>query len=270
MAKKKKKKQKRKPKPSRFTAATADRHELYELSVQNVETEIDFVDETFKELRGRHAARFREDFCGTGNTSVEWIGRRKTNTAVGLDIDQPTLDWGIQRRLEPMAQEDRDRITLLNCDVLQPSPEAKDMDCVLAMNFSYWLFKTRPHMLEYFKQVRESLKPDGIFFLDHYGGSEAMEEQEEIREIEDDDGSTFDYVWDQDKFYPITSEVDCKIHFRFPDGTEMKDAYVYTWRLWGLTEIKELLEEAGFPEGHRLLGGRRPRLRRGQRRVRPR
>jgi len=242
----KKNKQKKKIKPSRFTAATADKNELYELSVQNVESEIDFVDDTFKTLRGRHAQKFREDFCGTGNTSVEWIGRRKDNTAVGLDIDQPTLDWGIEKRINPLPPEDKGRINLLNCNVLEPKPEAKDMDCVLAMNFSYWLFKTRPEMLEYFKQVRLSLKDDGIFFLDHYGGSEAMEEQEEIREIKDDDGSRFDYVWDQNKYYPITSEVDCKIHFRFPDGTAMNDAYVYTWRLWGLKEIQELLEEAGY------------------------
>ena len=36
-------------------AATADRHRLYELSVQCVEAEIDFVDETYRALRGRKA-----------------------------------------------------------------------------------------------------------------------------------------------------------------------------------------------------------------------
>ena len=172
MPKKPKKNKKKTPKPSRFTAATADKHELYELSVQNVESEIDFVDQTFRQLRGRDALKFREDFCGTGNTSVEWIARRKDNTAVGLDIDQPTLDWGIDKRLHTLEPADRDRIQLLNCDVLDPTPEARDMDCILAMNFSYWLFKTRPEMLAYYKKVRESLKDDGIFFLDHYGGSD--------------------------------------------------------------------------------------------------
>ena len=32
-------------KSTKYTAATADRHELYQLSVQNVEAEIDFVDD---------------------------------------------------------------------------------------------------------------------------------------------------------------------------------------------------------------------------------
>ncbi len=56
-------------KPAALTARTADRHELYQLSVQNVESEIDFVDAEFERLRGRKAVRLREDFCGTGNTS---------------------------------------------------------------------------------------------------------------------------------------------------------------------------------------------------------
>ena len=246
MARKPKKNKKGGKKPNRFTAATAELHELYELSVQNVETEIDFVDQTFRELRGRPAVRLREDFCGTGNTSVEWIRRRPTNTAVGLDIDQPTLDWGLEKRISKLTPGERDRIRLLNCNVLEPVDEAKGMDGVLAMNFSYWLFRTRPEMLAYFKAVRTSLKDDGIFFLDHYGGSEAMVEQEEIREIESEDGASFDYVWDQDRYYPITGEVDCRIHFRFTDGSELKNAFSYTWRLWGLKEIQDLLEDAGF------------------------
>lgn len=76
-----------------FSAANADRHELYQLSVQNVEAEIDFIDETFEQIRGRKGVLLREDFCGTGNTSTEWVRRRESNRAVGLDIDQPTLDW---------------------------------------------------------------------------------------------------------------------------------------------------------------------------------
>ncbi|MCA9297734.1 MAG: hypothetical protein KDA28_01630, partial [Phycisphaerales bacterium] len=59
-----------------LTAKTADRHILYQESVQNVEAEIDFVDEQFRKRRGRHARRLREDFCGTANTSCEWVRRR--------------------------------------------------------------------------------------------------------------------------------------------------------------------------------------------------
>lgn len=228
-----------------LTAATADRHELYQLSVQNVESEIDFVDATYQALRGRHAVRLREDFCGTGNTSCEWVRRRPSNLACGLDIDQPTLDWGLEHNLGSLEPDQRDRVRLLNRNVLSPG-DAVNMDCVLAMNFSYWLFKTRDELRDYFRAVRESLADDGAFFLDHYGGSESMSEMVEKRPIEGKKGRNFTYEWDQASFNPITGEMTCRIHFRFPDKTRMKNAFEYHWRLWTLPEIRELLAEAGF------------------------
>jgi len=67
-------------------ADKADRHELYQESVQNSEFELDFIDETFETLTGRKAKVMREDFCGTAMSSVEWIQRRPDNTAVGVDF----------------------------------------------------------------------------------------------------------------------------------------------------------------------------------------
>ena len=235
---------KRRKKPA-LTAATADRHELYQLSVQNVESEIDFVDATYQTLRGRHAVTLREDFCGTGNTACEWVKRRPSNRAAGLDIDQPTLDWGLEHNLGPLDEGQRARVRLLNRNVLTPG-DAVNMDCVLAMNFSYWLFKTRDELRSYFRAVRESLADDGVFFLDHYGGSESMSEMLEKRPIEGPKGRSFTYEWDQASFNPITGEMTCRIHFRFPDKTRMKNAFEYHWRLWTLPEIRELLREAGF------------------------
>lgn len=228
-----------------LTASTADRHELYQFSVQNVESEIDFVDAEFARLRGRQARLLREDFCGTGNTSCEWVRRRDENRAIGLDIDEPTLAWGMEHNVAKLDESQRGRVSLLPRNVLDPG-DASGVDCVLAMNFSYWLFKTRPELVRYFRAVRASLVDDGIFFLDHYGGSEAMSEMVEKRDIETPDGREFVYEWDQHAYSPVTGEMDCKIHFRFPDKTRMKNAFEYTWRLWMLPEIRELLEEAGF------------------------
>lgn len=232
-----------------FSAATADRHELYQLSVQNVEAEIDFVDDAFKDIRGRHAVLLREDFCGTGNTSTEWIKRRKNNRAIGLDIDQPTLDWGLEHHIDALSDDEKSRIALLNRNVLEPG-DANGVDIVLAMNFSYWLFKTRDDLRHYFRTVRESLGKDGVFFLDHYGGSEAMTETKEAKQIDDGPGRKFTYVWEQKHFNPITNDMECRIHFKFPDKTRIKDAFTYHWRLWSLVEIQELLREAGFSQVH--------------------
>lgn len=231
--------------PKGFTAATADIHELYQLSVQNVESEIDFVDAEYHRLRGRHAVTLREDFCGTGNTSCEWVRRRATNRAVGLDIDQPTLDWGQDRNVGSLTTDQRARVRLVNRNVLTPG-DAVGMDCVLAMNFSYWLFKCREDLREYFRAVRGSLADDGVFFLDHYGGSEAMSELVEKRPIEGEKGRNFTYEWDQASYNPINGDMTCRIHFRFPDKTRIKNAFEYHWRLWTLPEIRELLTEAGF------------------------
>ena len=53
----------------------ADRHLLYQQAVQDVESEIDFVEQTWAELRQRPAVFLREDFCGTANTACEWVIR---------------------------------------------------------------------------------------------------------------------------------------------------------------------------------------------------
>lgn len=231
---------KSKPKKPKLTAKTANKHDLYERSVQNVEAEVDFIDKVFKKLRKRHASRMREDFCGTGNTAAEWVRRRKDNEAWGLDIDRPTIDWGMERHINALNPDQQSRIHLLERDVLHPEG-AVEMDCVLAMNFSYWLFHTRAELKRYFESVRDSLKPDGVFFMDFYGGSEAMLEVEEDRKLRG-----FTYVWEQDEFNPITGRVMCYIHFDFPDGTRMKRAFTYDWRVWGLPELRELLAECGF------------------------
>lgn len=213
---------------------------LYERSVQNVEAEVDFVDRVYKKRRGTRAVRLREDFCGTGNSSAEWVRRRPTNEAWGLDIDQPTLDWGMKRHVASLTPEQQSRIHLLNRDVLDRAA-TQDMDCILAMNFSYWIFQERQQMAAYFRAVRASLAPGGIFFLDFYGGSEAFLDVEEERPL---DG--FTYVWEQDQFNPITGRVQCYIHFDFPDGTRMKRAFHYDWRVWTLPELRDLLIECGY------------------------
>ena len=38
----------------------------------------------------------------------------------------------------------------------------------------------------------------------------------------------------------------CYIHFEFKDGSYIKKAFEYNWRLWSLPEIRECLLESGF------------------------
>ncbi len=220
-------------------AEQADKYVLYELSVQCVEAEIDMVDETFEAIRGYPAQILREDFCGTAQTSVEWIKRRENNQAIAVDLDQEVLAWSEQHHLDGLPLEVRGRIELLNQDVRKTWFEP--MQIILAMNFSYQLFDTRETLREYFAVVCEGLGEDGIFFLDAFGGYDCYKEIEETTAY---DG--FKYIWDQASYNPIDSSMQCYIHFSFADGSRLDRAFSYHWRMWTLPELQELLSEAGF------------------------
>jgi len=220
-------------------AEQADRHELYELAVQNVEEECKFVRQTFKTLRGRDALVFREDFCGTASAACEWARQSPAHRAVGVDIDSEVLDWGRRHRLGRLDPDQQTRVRLIEADVLDA--DTGSVDVVGAFNFSYWIFQTRPLMLQYFRRIRDALVEDGVLFLDAYGGYEAFEEMTEKTKYDN-----FTYVWDQASYSPVTGEMQCHIHFKFPDKSKLKKAFTYTWRMWTLPEITELLAEAGF------------------------
>jgi SAM-dependent methyltransferase len=130
---------------------------------------------------------------------------------------------------------------LIPSNVLQVKTDAPDM--ILAMNFSYWLFKQRKDLLKYFKSVRSALKNDGIFFFDAYGGYDSFKEIVEERLVEE---GNFNYVWEQERYNPIDGNLLSHIHFTFPDGSRLDSAFSYDWRLWTLPEIQDLLHEAGF------------------------
>lgn len=223
---------------NKLTAKTADRHWLYEKSVQNSEAEVKFIDRVFARKYGRKPTSLREDFCGTALLCSEWIKRRETNTALGVDYDGPTLEWGKVNNIAPLGER-ANAITLIQDDVRNVT--APKADLLAATNFSWWGFKTRGELAEYFRNCHESLHEEGILMLDCYGGPEAQVPQIEERDVEG-----FEYLWDQDDFNPITGDVRCMIHFRFPDGSRMNRAFSYDWRLWTLPETCDLLQDCGF------------------------
>jgi hypothetical protein len=146
------------------------------------------------------------------------------------------------------------------------------LDLVSAKNYSFNVFKTRPVLRSYFAKVLRSLNPsDGMFILDLYGGWESIyaqvdqprpysvdapqeawahpnvETEVELFTEKVSHKIRYDYIWEQASYNPITSETLCHIHFYFPgDGSWMRNAFTYDWRLWSVPELRELLEEAGF------------------------
>jgi len=220
-------------------AQQADIHELYEESVQNVEHEVEFMQTTFNEIRGRTAHVFREDFCGTASASCQWVRQGEAFQAIGVDIDPAVLEWGRRNRLGRLPAADQARVSLIEGDVM--ATDTPPADVLAAFNFSYFIFDTRDKLRGYFERAYAVLKDDGVFFVDLFGGPEA---QEEMREKTKHKG--FTYIWHQAKFHPVTNFIRCHIHFRFKDGSKIKRAFTYEWRLWSAPEIREVLAEAGF------------------------
>jgi cyclopropane fatty-acyl-phospholipid synthase-like methyltransferase len=242
----------------RLTAKTADRHMLYEAAVQCVEADLDFFSRVFKRKRGRPFRTLKEDFCGTAALAVEWVGRHRENRAWGVDLDRPTLDWGIEHHVSRLGRH-ADRVTLIEDDVMAVTEPKVEVVC--GLNFSYQVFHDRDTLRRYFETAHASLTDDGIFFVDCFGGTEAVETLDEDRAITPErrpDGTRlprFTYVWEQAEFNIVDHRILCHIHFKFRDGTKLKKAFTYDWRLWTLPELQELMREAGFREVEVYLEG---------------
>lgn len=215
-----------------------DRHELYEAAVQCPEADVIFFDRVYREWNGSLPRTLREDFCGTAAICAAWVRRRENNTAIGVDLHAPTLAVGQRRHIAPLG-DDAARVSLLCQDVR--AARAPKVDVIGALNFSYMVFRGRSELVDYFRGVRASLARHGVFVLDIFGGWDAQALKTETRRR-----SGFTYVWDQAAFDPITHHTRFHIHFRFPDGSEMRRAFTYDWRLWTIPEVQEALAEAGF------------------------
>ncbi|HLU39470.1 MAG TPA: class I SAM-dependent methyltransferase [Planctomycetota bacterium] len=231
-----------------LTAKTADKFDLYTRAVQAPDEDAAFMARYFTKLTGRQARLFREDFCGTAALACAFVKRHPENRAVGVDLDGPTLDWGRKHHVAALTEDQQRRIQLIQANVLDV--RRPKVDALCALNFSYFIFSTRDELRAYFRNCRRSLVSDGVLFLDLWGGSETQNEQVDRRRC-----GGFTYLWDQWKFDPLTYRSTCRIHFEFKDGSKMRNAFVYEWRLWTPPELTELLDEAGFSSHHFLWEG---------------
>jgi hypothetical protein len=224
-----------------LTARSADRYALYEMAVQTPDEEVRFFDRVYRGRNGRLPQVLREDFCATAAISRSWVKKGKERAAVGLDLDAKPLEWARRVGMNGLSGEERERIELVKTNVLHPKGVKRKADVVSAGNFSWWVFKERKILREYFAKVREGLAEGGVFVLDLMGGTQASAILTERRRCKG-----FTYEWEQREFNAVTHELKCAINFIFRDGTKMKNAFEYDWRLWSIPEAREVLAEAGF------------------------
>jgi hypothetical protein len=234
-----------------LTARTADKYALYQASVQEPDADLDFVDREYRRAFGRLPARLREDFCGTALTASRFVQRRGGNTALGVDLDPACLAWGERNIVAGLTPDQRSRLKVMRANVLSDEAlRAGPFDAILAFNFSYWILQERAALVEYFRRCRGALAREGMLVLDFMAGSDVLTESTERSRKRG-----FTYVWEQRRYDPIGGEMTCHIGFEFPDGTSMPRAFTYTWRLWTMPEVRDVLREAGFASVETFIEG---------------
>lgn len=216
-----------------------DKYDIYRKAVQSPETDVVFYLERYKEIRNKSLPKtLREDFCGTGAISCEWVKLNNQFKSCGLDLDTEPMEYGRKNYISLLKPDQQNRVALIKKDVLSgPLPSA---DIAVAVNFSYFLFKKRDVLKKYFQSVFDSLNHKGLFILDIFGGTQCTNAiTDRIKH------KTFTYYWEQKNFDPVTNEAYFEIHFRTKNKMH-KSVFTYDWRMWSIPEIKEILMEVGF------------------------
>ena len=223
------------------------KYRLYEESVQDTGTDIDFINAEFRRLAGRAPLTLREDFGGTGLLSCGWVRQSPRHLAWAVDLDAEPQAHGRRAHLAKIPPDARRRVTYVLGDVRDGlGPKA---DVISAFNFSYFVFKKRRDLVGYFRTVRAGLGDGGVFFLDIFGGTDCFQALEETTEF-----ARHDYMWDCADYNPLTHETTYHIHFKDKGGkdgkgrkgTSHRRVFSYDWRHWTVMEVVEALEDAGF------------------------
>lgn len=220
-----------------------DKYALYKRAVQSPDADVEFLRRVYRESRKKDPVILREDFCGTFAVCCEWVKLNKKFKAVGVDLDPAPMEYGRQNYFVELKEEQKKRLSLLEGNVLSSRLPAADIS--IAMNFSYFIFKTRQQMKTYFANALKALKKDGIFILDIFGGSLCYDENEEKTNYK-----KFMYYWHQTGFDPVTNKALFHIHFREKGHAKRERVFSYDWRMWSIPEIREILEEVGFKKTH--------------------
>ncbi len=138
---------------------------------------------------------------------------------------------------------------------------AKDKaDVIAALNFAACELHKRRWLMTYLRSALYRLRTGGVFVADLYGGPGAFTIGVTEKNVPTE-GGTLKYRWEQRRADPFSARVENAIHFVLPPpgggaggGTgrggekarTFSDAFVYDWRLWGVSELREAMLEAGF------------------------
>jgi SAM-dependent methyltransferase len=226
-----------------------DKYYYYSDAVQDPE-EASFLDWVYRDSHDEDVEprTLREDFCGTFANCCAWVQLGSSRRAIGVDLDAEPLEYGCARYWTLLRPAEQARVQIIRGNVLDPGlPPA---DVIAALNFSYFVFKSRAELLAYFRSCRSALEPGGVLVLDCFGGRDRFQAHVEERS---NDGYT--YSFEQMGFEPVTHEALFHIHFERTGEKKREQVFSYDWRMWSLAELRDLLLEAEFASVRIYLEG---------------
>lgn len=220
----------------------------YENSVQAFESDVEFMIDEFKKIHRTTPYILREDFGGTAAMACHWVKQSPKHVAYAIDLDPEPIEHGKKTHYAKLNDAQKKRMKYVQANVLDAHKYKADI--VAAFNFSYFIFKTRQEMIDYFKTVRRSLKKKGAFFLDLVGGPEIQTVMEENTKHKG-----FTYYWECQRYNPITNEAMFAIHFKPKGKKKIKNVFTYDWRVWSMPELRDILADAGFSKTYAYWEG---------------
>jgi hypothetical protein len=216
-----------------------DKYAAYQAAVQSPREDARFLRRVYRELRGQEPVVLREDFCSTFALCCEWVKLADDTRAVGIDIDPEPLRYGKVHYVPKLSASQQKRLVTLRRDVTKPVALRADVIC--ALNFSYFLFKSRQSLVQYFRNCRGALSANGVLAVDAFGGPFHEEPHVHTRRV-----PGLSYFFEQETFDPVTRNARFSIHFKPTRGRMHRAAFSYDWRMWSIPEIRDAMVDAGF------------------------
>jgi SAM-dependent methyltransferase len=212
-----------------------DRFDLYERCVQSpVE-----LAAMLASLHGGSPRILREDFSGTGALSRAWVRADPSRSAIAIDLDP-----------EPLAKcRDVAKVTCRVADAVAAT-DRDEADLIFVGNFSLGYLHHRRDLDAYLRASRARLRRGGLFAGDMYGGPGAWRLGGLARVMPLDEDGRLHYWWEHEAADASTGLVRNAISFRVERRGEIVEewprAFIYSWRLWSMPELREAMLEAGF------------------------
>ncbi|KAL3681131.1 hypothetical protein R1sor_024087 [Riccia sorocarpa] len=266
-----------------------DKHALYQRAVQSPKGDISYLQKFFLNyVGGRTPLHLREDFCGTALICTEWVRGDSRRTALGLDLDEEALRWGLQNNILKAGLDAVTRVHLFCGNVLNDTTVGRritaESDAVAQITDTLADQSVSDEVEEDAKQKcngeMQKLPRADVICAFNYSCCCLQKRAElvkyfrqALRCISEDGGifamdlyggtssecalklrrrfEAFSYTWEQEEFDVINRTTRISLHFRLNNNQgAIRHAFSYYWRLWTLPEVKECLLEAGFREVH--------------------